>query len=1001
MKKLILSLFIAVTVFASGFAQERTVSGTVTSSEDGQPIPGVSIKVKGTQNGTTSNTDGKYTLKVSGANAILEFSSIGYVSQSKAVGSLATVNVSLVNDAKALGEVVVTGYGVQKKREVTGAISQIKGSSFQDQPIQSFDKALQGRAAGVQVNSTSGQPGGGISVNIRGFATINGSTQPLYIVDGVQMNSGGLSGQTSVNTLASINPNDIESIEILKDAASAAIYGSLAGNGVVLITTKKGKNGKSVIRASAQLGNAKQYNPYELLDATQWYALRVEAFQNQAIRQGRSAADGTAAAAAGTFPGGVVPAVIQNTNWIDAVSQTGKNAQYDLSVSGGDAKTKFFISASYNDNDGTILNSNFRRGTLRANIDHNISDKLSVSASLGLTGSKSTGPSTNSGFFINTPFTGALLTAPINNVYNTDGTFNTNFVGTNNQNSVQNILQEVRKAGTFQTVSSLSLTYKILPGLSAKVFGGIDFSDVNDLNYRPATLPSAAGTVGSGSEQFRRNINYTTTGTLNYAKSIGEHNFTALGGFEFREVTGTILTATAQGFASPVISLLSAASTPTGTNSTFTGYRTAGFLGNVKYDYKGKYLFSSNVRYDGSSRFGANNKYGLFYGVSGGWRIIDESFMKSFKFLSDLKLRASYGETGVQPTDNFGVLALYGNGGQYGNPGLSGGLRPSQLANPDLTWEVSKQVNFGLDFGFLKNRITLALDIYRKTNSDLILPRTLPGDSGFGAINENAGKAKTEGIDIDLNTVNIDGKDFKWTSNFNIAFNRNKLLQLNNGLTNLNDFFYTVGMPLNQIYTFKYAGANPADGRPMYYDRNMNITYSPTNQDRYYVGDQNPDFFGGLTNTFSYKGFTLDFLLQYQYGNSSYLQSAQYIEQSGSIANNQLVSQLGRWTTPGQLTAVPRAYQGQVEPGGISMINFSSRFVEVASYIRLKQANISYRIPEKLTQKIKIPNITVNLQGLNLLTFTNYRGDDPENAGNNLNFYPNPRTISGGISVQF
>jgi TonB-linked SusC/RagA family outer membrane protein len=999
MKKLVLSLFILCCTVVMAFSQGRTITGTVTSSEDGLPIPGVSVKVKGTNLGVSTTSNGKYSLVVPATATALEFSSLGFVLQTITING-SVVNAILVSDSKALTEVVVTGYGVQRKREVTGAIAQIKGESFQDQPIQSFDKALQGRAAGVQVNSNSGQPGGGISVNIRGTATINGSTQPLYIVDGVQMNSGGLSGQTSVNTLASINPNDIESIEILKDAASAAIYGSLAGNGVVLITTKKGKAGKSVIRASAQIGNAKQYNPYELLDAATWYALRVEAFQNKSIREGGSAAQGTAAAAAATFPSGV-PATIDNYNWIDAVSQTGKNSQYDLSVSGGDAKTKFFVSGSYNNNDGTILSSNFKRGTLRANLEHAISDKLTVSASLSLAANKATGPSTNAGFFTNTPFTGVLLTAPVNKVYNADGTFNTTFVGTNNQNSVQNIKQEIRKAGTFQTVSNLSLTYKILPGLSAKVFGGVDFSDVSDLNYRPATLSAAAGSVGSGSESFRRNINYTTTGTVNYAKNIGDHNFSVLGGFEFREVTGTVLTGTAQGFASPVISLLSGASTPTGTASTFTGYRTAGILGNAKYDYKGKYLFSTNLRYDGSSRFGANQKFGLFYGVSAGWRVIDEDFMKDQSVVSDLKLRASYGETGVQPSDNFGVLALYGIGGQYGNPGLSGGLRPGQLPNPDLTWEVSKQLNFGLDLGFLKNRITLAFDIYRKTNSDLILPRTLPGDSGFGSINENAGKAKTEGIDIDLNTRNIETKDFSWSTNFNIAFNRNELLQLNNGLTNISDFFYTVGRPLYQIFTYKYAGVNPADGRPMYYDKNSNITYNPTTADRYYIGDQNPDFFGGLTNTFKYKGLTLDFLFQYQYGNSAYLQSAQYIEQSGSIANNQLVSQLDRWTTPGQLTAVPRAYQGQVEPGGYSIINLSSRFVEKASYIRLKSANISYRLPESITQKIGIPNVTVSLQGLNLVTFTNYRGDDPENTGNNLNFYPNPRIISGGISVQF
>lgn len=1000
MKKLLQSLFILLFVASAAMAQNRTITGTVTSKEDGLPLPGVSVKVKGTNIGASTGANGRFSLSVPASATALEFSSLGFTAQTVNIGSGNVVNASLVADSKALTEVVVTGYGVQTKREVTGSISQIKGEAFQDQPIQSFDKALQGRAAGVQVNSTSGQPGGGISVNIRGTATINGSTQPLYIVDGVQMNSGGVSGQTSVNTLASINPNDIESIEILKDGASAAIYGSLAGNGVVLITTKKGKAGKSVIRASAQIGSSKQYNPYDLIDAATWWELRKEAYVNQYIRAGLGAPQAISVATQATFPSGV-PATIDNFNWIDAVSQTGKNSQYDLSVSGGDAKTKFFVSGSFNNNDGTILSSNYKRGTVRANVDHNISDKFLLSASISLAGSKATGPSTNSGFFTNTPFTGVLLTAPVNKIYNADGTFNTIFVGTNNQNSVQNLLQEVRKAGTFQTVSNLSLTYKILPNLSVKAFGGIDFSDIDDQNYRPVTLSAAAGAGGSGAETFRRNINYTTTATVNYSKSFEDHNFSALGGFEFREITGTTFGATAQGYSSPLISLLSAASTPTGATSTFGGSRTAGLLGNVKYDYKGRYLFSANVRYDGSSRFGADKRFGLFYGVSGGWRIIDEDFMKNIPVFSDAKLRASYGETGVQPGADFGSLALFGVGGQYGAPGLAGGMRPAQLPNPELTWEVSKQINFGFDLGLLKNRITLAFDIYRKTNSELILPRTLPGDSGFGSVSENAGKAKTEGIDIDLNTVNVSTNDFKWTTNFNIGFNRNKLIELNNGLTNISDFFYTVGMPLYQIYTIKWAGVNPADGRGMYYDKNGNITYNPTNADRYYVGDQNPDFFGGLTNTLSYKGVTLDFLFQYQYGNSSYLQSAQYLEMAGGIANNQVVSQLQRWTTPGQITSVPRPFQGMIEPGGLSLQTLSSRFVEKASYIRLKTVTLSYRLPENVTRKIGIPNVSLMLQGLNLLTFTNYRGDDPENNGNNLNFYPNPRVISGGLSVQF
>ncbi|GGK61097.1 SusC/RagA family TonB-linked outer membrane protein [Rufibacter glacialis] len=1001
MKKALLFSFVFLLVlFNQAWAQTRTVTGRVTDAATGEGMPGVTVQLKGSTTAAPTDVNGSYSIGVPNAGGTLVFSFIGYTNQEVSIGNQSTVNVRLATDARQIAEVVVTGYGaVQDKREVTGAIATVKGSEIASLPTQTFDKALQGRAAGVQVVSSGGQPGGGITVNIRGTATINGSTQPLYIIDGVQVSPGGLSGQTSANVLSSINPADIESIEILKDAAAASIYGSQAGNGVVIVTTKRGKSGATKVRVSAQHGISEAYNPYEILNAEEWFMLRSEALGNTAQRTGGSYATG-AQSAINEYYNGKLPATGQfpSYNWVKAIQQKGKVQQYDLSLNGGDERTRFFVSGSFNSTEGTVLNSSFKRGTVRANLDHKLNNKFSLESTIGLTASQALGPSTNAGFFSNGAFTGGLFTAPINPIYKEDGSFNTSLTGTS-LNIVQNIVREDRQGDIVQTVSNMAFNYDILPGLRARVLAGVDFSDVKDRNYRPGDIPVGASVGGSASEIFRRNINWTGQATVNYNKRFAEsHNIGALLGFEYRSVDNTTISAAGQGFASPLLKLVGSAATPTTASSSFAGYKQAGYFGNFKYDYKTKYLASVTVRYDGSSRFGADNKYGLFYGLSGGWRITGEEFMQGVSFLDDLKLRASYGVVGVQPTDNFGALGLFGNGGQYAN---NPGLRPIQLENPNLKWEESAQINLGLDFAIFRNRFYGAFDVFRKKNTNLILPRELPSNSGFSSILENAGSAQSDGVEVQLTSVNIDKGGFTWKTGFNISLQRTELLELNAGRTTLNTNQYEVGRALNLIYTYQWAGVNPADGRPMFYDKNGNITYSPTTADRKVIGDQNAALFGGFSNNFAYKGLSLDVLFQYQYGNESYLQAAQVLEYSGSGTDNQVRSQFQRWTTPGQVTSVPRPYSNGAEPGGYDPTNLSSRFVETASYIRLKNITLNYQLPTTLVQRAKFSGASVFVQAVNLATFTNYRGDDPENAGNNLNAYPNPRTITGGITLDF
>lgn len=998
MRKILL-LMCAIAMSWGLHAQDVTVSGRVTSVDDGSVLPGVNVLVKGTINGTTTDANGKYSLSVPASGGTLIFSFIGLKSQEIEVAGRTTIDISLAADITQLTEVVVTGYGAQAKREVTGSISSIKGSVIESLPMQSFDRAIQGRAAGVQVISGGGQPGGSITVNIRGTGTINGSTQPLYIVDGVQVSSGSISGTTLSNALTSINPADIESIEILKDAAAASIYGTLAGNGVVIITTKRGKSGKSKIKVSAQYGMSEKYMPYDILSGPEWLTLRAESAGNLAKKQGLSyqaAYDATKASYEASYADGDSNTPMPSYDWVNAITTKGKLSQWDLSASGGDEKTRFFISGSYNNVEGTIYGSSFNRGTVRANLDHKVSDKFSIETSLALTASTQKGFSTNVGFFVNTPFTGGLFMAPIIPIYKDDGTYNQSLLG-NTFNMVQLLKEEKRQNGTFQTVSNIALNYDIIPGLKFRAFGGVDFSDIKDFSYRPSSIPSYA--PGTGSEVFRRNISWNTNYTLTYNKKLNNaHNISALAGFEYRNNQNTLLSGNGQTFASPKLTLLSSAGTPTAVASTFTQYKLAGYFGNLKYDFKDKYLASLTARYDGSSRFGADVKYGLFYGISAGWRVSGESFMSGIGFINDLKVRASYGVVGVQPTNDFQSLDLYGAGGQYNS---LPGIRPSQLGNPNLTWEESATINLGLDFAFVNSRIYGSIDFWKKNNSELLLNQTLATDSGFGSILVNLGEVENRGIDFELNTVNLDVSGFKWVSSFNIGLQRNEILDLGPGVDRIGNT-YIVGKPLGMIYTRKWAGVNPADGRGMFYDVNGNITYNPLTADQFYLGSTIPSHYGGFTNSLSYKGISLEVFFQYQYGNETFLQAQQVLEYAGSGEENQTQNQMNRWTSPGQITDTPKPYEAGNEAGGYDPANLSSRFIQTASYIRLKQVTLSYHLPSAITSKAKMSSVQLFVQALNLATFTNFRGDDPENAvGNNLNQYPNPRQITAGVTIEF
>ena len=994
-RKLLAFLLLGFFAITNAMAQNKTITGRVVGADDGLPLPGVSVRVKGGAVGTSTNVDGNFSLSVPSDSKVLTFTYIGYLTQTVTIGSSGSVNVRLISDSQQIAEVVVTGYGVAQKRDLGSASVRVTGKQIENLPIQSFDRALQGRAAGVQVTSQSGQPGGAINVRVRGVGSINAGNDPLYIVDGIQLKTGSISGQASTNTLASINPNDIENIEVLKDAASASIYGAAAANGVVLITTKKGKIGATVTNFSAQQGVMQNIARYDVSNAQQYAQLMVPAAVNA----------GVALSSAEAFFGNPANASAPSTNWFDAIVRDGKSRIYDLSFSGGDAKTSFFVSGSYTDQDAQAIQAFFKRGTVRANLGHKVNDKLSINSNISMTASRVFG-SISDGAFVNSPFYYPFTLRPDVPIYQPDGTYTqgaalkAGFA----YNIVQGAYDEVRVGNALQSVSNFSANYKVTPSLSITGFAGIDFVDTRDDNQRPATIPAFAGNGGTSSVVNTRNLDFNSNVTANWNKSFGSHNWGALLGGELKEQNVESASATGSGFPNPFFRSLQNG-TPLTIAGFFTGYKKAGLFSKLNYDYKEKYYLSGTLRYDGSSRFGLEKQYGLFGGVTGTWRISGEDFLADNKTISDLKLRASYGVVGNDQISDFASRALFGAGGAYLG---ANGIRPSQLGNANLSWETAATTNVGLDYGLFSNRITGSIDVYRRVNSDLLLSRPLVSDSGFGSISENIGKVQNEGIEFGLNTINLDTKSgFKWSSDFNISFQRNKVLELIGGQDRIGTSYF-VGKPIDIIYTYGWAGVNPADGRPMWYDVNGHYTYNlVAATDQKIQGTRYPKFFGGFNNTVSYKNLSLDFLFQYQYGNKSFVSIFQNIWNSGYSDDNQIASQLTeQWLAPGQITAVPRALRQTPHlnnSGGLSnaITTGSTRYLYDSSYIRLKNITLSYNLPASIASKVKLRNIRVFATGINVLTFTKYPGLDPEvpiglnEIGNN----PQARTYTGGLQI--
>ncbi|MBJ6145215.1 TonB-dependent receptor [Siccationidurans sp. BT559] len=1066
-KNLLMSTVLIVASCHTAFAQSRTVTGRVTDQKTGEGLPGATVLLKGTTTGVSTSVDGRFTLNVPETGGTLVISSLGMATQEVAIGSRTNIDLVLTADNKELSEVIVTGYGQQlERREVTGAIASVSSAQYKDQPVIGVDQALQGRAAGVQVTQNSGTPGSGISVRVRGAASINGSNEPLYVVDGLPVVTGNTtqlgSGNQLTNGLNDLNPNDIESIEVLKDAAAAAIYGSRASNGVVLITTKRGKSGKARVDVDYYTGAQSVWKRPEVLNGEQQTQLFLEAAANRfpanaagnyvtnqgpagnpfAFRTNAELAAYLYGVRNTSGTGGLVsyvdaspatyrplsqfqnPSTATSTNWSNEVLRTAPISNYGLTFSGGNDATRYRLALNYFDQQGTIVGSGFSRGSMRLSVDSKLSDKVRMGTSVGLT------RSTNNRINNDNSIYGVLTTARLYSadlpIYNTNGTY---FKIGSLENPVAAANEPFIRSVNNRLIGSQFIEFEFIKNLRYRASFGLDFTyGRDDRFYSTLTNPGAA-VRGEATLATLQDLNYNHISSLNYSKTFGDdHSLNALFVAEYQRDSYSDSYSQATSFPSNAIRELSAGATKVSATSTSTGNALFGLLAKVDYAYKGRYLASASVRRDQSSRFGADNQVGYFPSGSLGWRVIDESFLKDQTVLSELKLRGSYGETGNQPTGNFGSRGLISPGANYLT---QGGLSLTQLANPNLKWERTRQTNVGFDLGFLENRLYVSVDLYKRKTDDLLLTQRLTSDTGFTGYSANVGNLENKGLEVALTTINLrnEGTGFNWETNFNISFNRNKVTKLSDpSVTGTPSGFASrliVDQPLGAFYGYRVDGIfqtqeeinalNRTSSTGIYQAaltrpgdikfRDLNNDGRITADDQEIIGNAQPKFFGGITNTLRYMNFDLSVLFQYNVGNKIY-NSAASNTQGMSTDYGQDAAVLNRWTPTNTNTNIPRAVYGDPNTNARN----SDRFLEDGSYGRFKTVTLGYTFTSGFITRAHIRSLRVYAQAQNLVTFTKYSGLDPEVSsfsGNNTALgtdfftFPQARTITGGITLGF
>ncbi len=1018
MRKLLLLALCQLFLLGFVLAQERTISGKVTD-EKGSPIASASVMVKGSRLGTVTKPDGTYSITVPASARTLIFSAVGSATQEANIAGQTEINLSLKYDAREGQEVVVVAYGVQKRSDMTGAVSSIKGSEIENQPFTSLDKALQGQIPGLQSVAASGAPGSNQQIRIRGISSITASNAPLWVIDGAIINANDLSRlTTTANILSTLNPNDIESISVLKDAAAASIYGSRAANGVILITTKKGRAGKTKIRVDMEMGQsdiAYENEKYKPLNAAQYIGITTEGLVNFGATPAQIAS--TMATRGGSS--GI------DFNWYDAAQRTGTQQQYNVSASGGNERTTFYLSGGYFSQEGTQIASWLKRYTGGLRISNRVTDKITVGANFN-TGFVRQFTPLNGGAFGN-PTLSSFFILPTRSAYKPDGSFNIltpEFPTSNLFNTIALASMDKRYLKELSIRGSVNGEYNIIKDLKFKSVFGIDFSNLEEDQYNnplygdgavlaagsPTFNPGIvynAATTGRAFAGYTRYFNWTWTNTLDYRRDIlksGDLYFTALVGYESQLSKNYFTTLQGRGFStSPLLYLQypSSTSTPSTTTGAISDYSFASAFSLADIHFKEKFILSGSFRRDGSSRFGVNNKYGNFWSIGASWNMEREKFIQDISIIAPLKLRVSYGVNGNGGINNYDQYPLYGFTATYNS---APGSVPSNVGNLDLTWELNKPLNIGADIGMFKNRLNLTFDWYKRKSTELLLNVPLSPTSGFATQLSNIGVMENKGIELSISGTPLKLRDFTWTASFNISKNKNKVISLPDHNPIIGTFIIKEGLDVQTFYARIYAGVDAANGDPLWYldSSRKSTTNNYSLAQRVPYASASPDYFGAINNTITFKGFTLDAQLNFNAGN--YVQDTWALYYLGAGFNagfNKIRRVLDRWQKPGDVTDIPKYIEG----GNKNFHGFSTVFLAKGNFIRLRNIQLGYSLPASILSRLKIGSAFFYVRGTNLWTRVKDKnlGFDPEQGASsqtNLDIFI-PKTMTAGVNFGF
>lgn len=992
--------------FAAAAQNEtHTITGTVEDAVSHQTLPGATVTIKGTKNAASTDAKGKFTISTTQAPPYtLVANYIGY-EKIEFTANGGAITIGLKSGNNQLNDVVVVGYGTQKKQDLTGSVAKINDGDVNKIPVASFDGQLQGTATGLQVSNPSGVPGQAIFIRVRGTTSINSSSDPLYVVDGVFLNNTSLQtlslGGGSTSPLADINPSDIESIDILKDAAATAIYGSRGANGVVLITTKHGSyNNKTRVTLDASGGwvQADRSTLPKLVTGPQGAELANEYWVNSGIDN--PALNQTVANEPfrSTASGGQGTPDQQNTyDRMDDLLRHGGIQDYNLGIQGGSDNTRFYIGAGYTEQQAMIHVLDFSRTSLKFNFDQKVSKNVTIGVSNEISRSYrdqafgGDGPSVNL-------WNAAVSTATYTPKYATNGVSN----GTDNIY----VLMDNYDVNTvsLRDVGSVYAEVKIIEGLKFKTSFSVDYDHYDESAYWNTNTSIGKANNGEAISAITQNGTWINEQTLTYQKDFGIHHLNFLLGNSFQSNTDQLTSATGTQFANNSFTDISSASVRTAAQ-TWTKYTLESFFARADYNIASKYYFEASVRADGSSKFGSNNQYGYFPAFSAAWRLKQEKFLQSVNWLSDLKFRASWGITGNQSgISNFAAKGLWNGGSSYADVygTAQPGIGPSQLGNSNLKWEQTAQTDLGFDASFLNDRISVTFDVYDKKTTNLLVQDPLAEISGFSNYWSNDAAMSNKGYEFAINTVNIKNDHFSWKTSFNISGNKNRITKLSTPITDYtrNWVIMQQGYSMNSYWLYQQTGVNPQTGAVIFAGQSADGTV--TAADRKIIGSNEPKGFGGITNSFAYKNFDLSLLFTYQFGNQV-LNLNRYFRERNPSSGAVDTYVLQRWTTPGQITDIPRL----TSVGNNYGIDNSTRYLENGSFLRLKELNFGYNIPQSITQKLSIQHLRVYFVGSNLFLWTKYTGDpessvtsDPNAQGlGGFGVLPQPKSFQFGINA--